>query len=67
VLAFAPVRKAMVSVFARAEETPIATSGLGRDVPWLWILVAFGLALGGVFLVWVVWGRRFPPPGQPWR
>ena len=59
-------RMHMTSLVARADEPAPAANSPNQDVPWLWIVLAFAVALG-ILLGWVAWGRRFPPPGQPWR
>jgi hypothetical protein len=63
---FVAALAASLPLVALAEERFIEGEASGRGLPWLWILLAVGLLLGLV-VAWVAWGRRIPPPGQPWR
>ncbi|HZA49356.1 MAG TPA: hypothetical protein VE549_01375 [Myxococcaceae bacterium] len=56
---------AAFSLPALADQRFVEAEASTPALPWLWILLASG-ALLGVFLVWA-WGRRIPPPAQPWR
>lgn len=63
--AFVILLLAIVPLSLLASDTVSGAGDSSADTPWLWILIAFGLALG-VLLAWVSWARRLPPPGEPW-